>query len=162
MCRDGRDVALSLRKHRYSINIPSDAPVDQEGLLELSYCADIWRKFINLYRPWQRDGRCKLLKYEDLVLNPEQTLKDLCEFIDIPFETQMLEFYRSPGLLSRKDLNMPHLREIRSKISPDRVSSWKQSLNKTQVESFEKRAFRELSYLGYELATLSTPSQAPI
>lgn len=51
-----------------------------------------WRRVENCHRRYQErfPGRYILLKYEDLVLEPESTLERLCHFLDIPLTEPML------------------------------------------------------------------------
>jgi hypothetical protein len=51
-----------------------------------------WRRIENCHRRYQEQfpGRYTLLKYEDLVLQPEATLENLCRFLDIPLTQSML------------------------------------------------------------------------
>jgi hypothetical protein len=52
-----------------------------------------WRRIENHHRRYQDQfpGRYTLLKYEDLVLEPEATLERLCRFLDIPLTQPMLQ-----------------------------------------------------------------------
>jgi hypothetical protein len=52
-----------------------------------------WRRIENRHRRYQEQfpGRYTLLKYEDLVLEPEATLERLCRFLDIPLTEPMLQ-----------------------------------------------------------------------
>jgi hypothetical protein len=51
-----------------------------------------WRRIERCHRRYQEQfpGRYTLLKYEDLVLQPEDTLEKLCRFLDIPLTQSML------------------------------------------------------------------------
>jgi hypothetical protein len=51
-----------------------------------------WKRIERYHRRYQEQfpGRYTLLKYEDLVLQPEDTLEKLCGFLDIPLTQSML------------------------------------------------------------------------
>ena len=51
-----------------------------------------WRRIESCHRRYQEQfpGRYTLLKYEDLVLQPEDTLEKLCRFLDVPLTQTML------------------------------------------------------------------------
>src|SRR6266511_4371024 len=74
--RDGRDVALSLMDRRFG----------QGHIVE---AARYWRRRVTLGRAaGKRIGpaRYREVRYEALLENPERTVRELCEFIELPFE----------------------------------------------------------------------------
>ena len=151
--RDGRDVALSLR--------------------------DMWfapgRDITTLARTWQRDilraqqqGRhCRHyleVRYEDLINNAPMILRQVCTFIQLPFEENMLRYhekaaerlaehqgrYRDDGrpIVTREQrLQQQHL----TLQAPDRsrIQNWKRGMSLSEQRTFEKIAGRLLSELGY-------------
>jgi hypothetical protein len=52
-----------------------------------------WRRIEKYHRRYQEQfpGRYTLLKYEDLVLEPQATLERLCRFLDVPLTETMLQ-----------------------------------------------------------------------
>jgi len=149
MCRDGRDVAVSMRKNAKNIALRYDATYNEE-LLSIKYCAETWRTFVNAYRPWAYDSRCHLVRYEDLVVDPELTLQRICGFLNLPYTEVMQDFY-TKGLSERSDLNQPHLVGVTKPLYKGRISQWQKELSNEQVKIFEKYAGKELEYLGYKL-----------
>jgi tetratricopeptide (TPR) repeat protein len=77
MIRDGRDVCLSLVNRRdFS---PESA-------------AERWRLSIQAGQRVAHRNRVYTLRYEDLVTQPEATIRDLMAWLDIPFAPSMLHF----------------------------------------------------------------------
>jgi hypothetical protein len=151
MLRDGRDVALSLRKNEQYMGQRYDREYDDSGMLSMRHCAEVWRLYVNAFRPFESDPRCKLVRYEELITNPREVVNDLCEFLDVPFEESLLTFKK--GAEGRNDLNDPHLLKIKSALDASHHSLWKHELTAEQVQEFERYAGRELVQAGYELST---------
>lgn len=150
MCRDGRDIAISMQENVKQIGLRYDAQYDEEGVLAIQYCAENWRTFINAYRRWENDSRCILVKYEDLVSEPEVILKSLCKFLGICYQESMLDF-QGIGMRGRDDVEQPHLVGLKKPLYKDKIYRWKNIWSHEQVASFEQYAGKELNYLGYEL-----------
>ena len=79
--RDGRDVALSVRDRTVK-----DYTVER--------VAQRWKEKVSKAR---RDApllkHYMELRYEDLVLDPEGSLRGICEFVDLPYEEAMLAYH---------------------------------------------------------------------
>lgn len=97
--RDGRDVACSqldvgnrLRAAGHSVDTMSDAT-----LRSVFYCAAVWAETVRF--GWDqagpesslaRDGRAFTTFYENIVISPESQVRNLCDFIGVPFMQSML------------------------------------------------------------------------
>ena len=78
--RDGRDVALSIKKRFGSIDIGARRWVN-DNLLGEAY--------------WE-DESVKVIRYEDLVEDPRLILEELLVFLNEPFEPECLDFHDKP------------------------------------------------------------------
>ncbi|HVA49245.1 MAG TPA: sulfotransferase [Pirellulales bacterium] len=176
LCRDGRDVAVSFRKNERRLvglwplaaedrdvahlspkkdrlaRQRYDRTHDAAGMLSMTHCADVWRLYVNAFYPFERDPRCRYVRYEDLVTRPRETLTDLCAFLDLPFEESMLTFHSGKGVEGRDELSDPHHAKVKSQLDPTRLGVWRQELTRGQVREFETRAGRELLHGRYELS----------
>ena len=162
LCRDGRDVAVSLRKNERHMGQRYDRTHDATGMLSMTHCAEVWRLYVNAFYPFENDRRCKLVRYEDLSTHPREVLVELCEFLGLPFEESMLSFHSGKGAEGRDDLSMPHLAKTKSPVDSSRIGVWKHELTVELVREFEKHAGRELLHAGYELnEPMSTSCRAP-
>jgi Sulfotransferase family len=60
---------------------------------EVAETSRVWLDAARLHRRYERmlGGRYRLVRFEDLVTQPEATMRGVCEFIGIPFEATILE-----------------------------------------------------------------------
>jgi len=143
LVRDGRDAALSFlaltRKPRFNPARPRS----------LAPFAAQWRREIEGARRFGRErvpGRYRELRYEDLVADPEATVRDACEFLALEFDPAMLTYHRAPDAGTLRD--HPRLAEP---PTPG-LRSWRDQMPPRQVEAFEAIAGDLLSEFGYERA----------
>jgi hypothetical protein len=155
--RDGRAVALS-RMRTLALR-PT----------EISKVARRWQKRLHK----ARDKGAKLdhymeIRYEALIREPEQTLRQVAEFIQLPWDPGMLDYHeRSSERLAELDRDIPAWgkklpRSAESRMAlhqqttkpPDtaRIDRWRDELSAEEIESFEREAGGTLTELGYELA----------
>jgi len=144
--RDGRNTALSALDWATPAKGPGRWPLWQED--RLGTCALWWR--------WQagtgtRDGRAlgdrcyHQVLYEDLVEDPEKTLRGITDFLCIPYSDKMADYHvgktrRAPGL-SAKSAWLPPVRNLRD---------WRQNMSRTDVEVFTGIAGPLLREFGFE------------
>ncbi len=82
--RDGRDVALSYRGKWFG---PGN---------NIEELANHWvYRIRETRRQAQHLSHYMEIRFEDLVNDPETSLKTLCNFIELPFSPQMLEYYKT-------------------------------------------------------------------
>jgi hypothetical protein len=141
LVRDGRDAALSFlamrRRPRFNWARP-------RGLL--SFAAQ-WRREVGAARRFGATtaaGRYHELRYEDLVAEPERLLREVCAFLGLPWEPELLEYHRDVD--PQRLLDHPKLAEP---PGPGR-SRWREGLSEEQQERFEAVAGATLSAYGYE------------
>ena len=153
--RDGRDVALSLRGMWFSPGREVEAQ------------ASHWLECVRAAR---RAGLGRTdyveVRYEDLVLDPRETLRRVCAHIALPFDDHMLSYYRrTPArLLEHKGRERPdgtplftqeqRLRQqalTTNPPDPDRVFAWRRTMGVEEVRRFGRVAGTLLTELGYEV-----------
>jgi hypothetical protein len=135
--RDGRNVALSY----------ADVPF---GPKTVARAAALWADRVGA---GVREGRALgedrylELRYEDLVSDVEDRVRSLCDFLDLTFEREMLEYTErgASDALPRARLYNPHVAE---KPIPS-VRSWEEQMPDAHVEIFEAVAGDLLTGLGY-------------
>ncbi len=146
--RDGRDVALSYLDLSWG---PDDIPT----------AALNWKRCVERGRAaGQKLGRDKYreIRYEDLLDEPENAVRLLCEFIGIDFEEGMLRYHeRATALLGRVTAPENHQRLL---LPPTKgLRDWRHEMSSDQVAAFEAVAGDCLSEFGYERAT--SPDEGP-
>jgi len=148
--RDGRDVALSTiaKKGTYF----SDTTLGYEF-------GDL--NFVNALRRWmvweQRAAkvlnripqRVHTLKYEDLVAKPEPQLRALCEFMQQPFEPEMLNYAQQQHEYPDWEAGSSDVRNTDS-IFESSVARWKGELSAADVAAIPANINDYLMARGYE------------
>ncbi len=146
LIRDGRNVALSALEWAREDKGPGRFRLWQED--PIAVCALWWCWQVSTGRrdatALVSDRYCEV-HYEDLVDRPEQVLRDLSEFLGLPFAGEMLKYYEGktrdePGLSAKKAWlpPTPGLRE------------WRTQMARRDVELFEALAGDLLASLGYQ------------
>lgn len=140
LVRDGRDAALSFLEMRRQPRFNWARP---RGL---SAFAAQWRREVEGARRFggERAGRYRELRYEDLVSDPQTTLRELCGFLGIDFDPAMLDYHRDATAL----VDHPRLAEA---PAPG-LRRWREQMAQEDAERFEAIAGELLSELGYERA----------
>jgi hypothetical protein len=151
--RDGRDVALSVL----------DRTVRE---LTAADVARRWQKKITKAREDSPKLRhYKEIRYEDLILDTEPVLRDVCEFIELPWDDSVLHYHERsaerlkemaralPGDGRAKELSVERrmkTHEMTTKPpSADRVARWRSQMSVEQRAEFEAIAGDLLAQLGY-------------
>jgi hypothetical protein len=103
------------------------------------------------------DSTVVRVRYEDLVNEPEQTLRLLCAALDVPYSRAMLEprDYNLPSFTARQHALVPQAADHR------RANAWRHKLSADEIRAFEFETGELLGYLGYSLdygPTASRPS----
>jgi hypothetical protein len=139
LVRDGRDVAKSFQATGWVSRW-------------LHQNTGEWVRAQQCQRRWSASAlRARILevRYEDLVLEPEGTLREICRFIGEEFEPQMLSWEE------RVDEKVPprerrYHTKLKLRIGPEGVGRWKREM--TPRETFVSEAFMgaHLARLGYE------------
>ncbi len=136
--RDGRDVALSFMERSFGPRDVWDA-------------ARLWDRLV---RAGVRAGaelgpeRYREVRYERLVASPEETLAELCRFVDLDPRPEMLRFFERGGgeLTASERENHPNV----SRALTTGLRDWRTEMAPGDVEAFEAVAGPLLTDLGYE------------
>lgn len=86
------------------------------------------------------------IRYEDLVKQPEETMGEICSFLNISYEPQMV---------NAKEFKIPQYTSEQHKlvgkgIDTSRLNAWKDVLTPRQIEIFESITGELLKMFGYE------------
>ena len=155
--RDGRDVALSVRDRTVK-----DYTVER--------VAQRWKEKVSKAR---RDApllkHYMELRYEDLVLDPEGSLRKISEFVDLPYDDAMLRYHEKAerrlqemarelpeqGGKTRLSVERRMATHARTTEPPDpeRVTRWRKEMSADDRAAFESVAGDLLAELGYEVGT---------
>lgn len=154
LIRDGRAVAASRRHLGFGPGFAIRAQ------------AEDWSGSIRAARAQARSCSHYLeVRYEQLVRRPEATLRRVCDFLELPFELDMLSYHRGARLrlAEFRDWRTPdgdivsrgndriaiHQRALWPP-DPTRIDIWRHKLDSEEIAVFESIAGDLLRELGYE------------
>ncbi|HED67076.1 MAG TPA: sulfotransferase, partial [Planctomycetes bacterium] len=135
------------------------------GKRPLLFYARHWRKSVAYTRLFERHdprmrGRVHVVRYEDLVTEPERVLRGVCSFLEAPFDEQMLEPGRYRALDERGTWTPNSAFEERgAALFQDSIDRWRGVLRGDEVRAIEALAGPELVEMGY---TLTAPPIDPL
>ena len=153
LIRDGRDVALSVLKQSW-------------GPQSIEAAAEKWRSRVNRGRsqaPYL--GYYIEVKFEDLVLETERELRRICEFIEVPFDENMLGYHlTAEQRLQEKARALPRVhgeaqsaeKRLASHAktfeppNPEMIGTWRQRMSPADRAAYEALAGDLLAELGYD------------
>jgi Sulfotransferase family len=156
LIRDGRDAAVSRAKRVLKEPTP------------MHKVAERWRnRIIRAREQGPRLGHYLELRYEDVVLDTESALGRVCEYIDLPWNEEMLHYHeRAAQRMQEMHRDLPpepgkprrpadHRMAAHSLTSeppdPSRLGRWKTEMSPEDRAAFEEAAGDLLAELGYEL-----------
>jgi len=145
MVRDGRDVVNSMMKRGRA----------------LDESCDLWRRAIDAGRPYHHNERCHVVHYEDLISDPEGTLRRVCGFIGETFDHRILSFHERTQTHNRQrgvvvGAQEEHLEVRNAQINQplfDGRGRWLDDLTESQRGSLEIAIGDLLEELNYGDAT---------
>ena len=136
LVRDGRAVAASVLPLDWGANDAAEAGVHWATQIAAGLALE------------KRLGSetVRTVRFEDLVRDPGETLRDLCAFIDIDYNEQMVhtrDYKVHPYEAGQQAL-------VAKPPDPSRADAWRHQLTTLQISEFERQTGELLEYLGYE------------
>jgi hypothetical protein len=105
-----------------------------------------WRDDIEASRDFWRDPRYLEVRYEDLVIHTEPTLKKVLHFIEEPWDDRVLDYYQVDRDLSVPDANEPN---VGKPLFTSSMGRWKEELSDNDLKTINEAAGYLLKELGY-------------
>lgn len=138
LVRDGRDVALSLRRVSW-------------GTGHLLRAAEDWRwKTVLGHKMGSVLGEDYLLvRFEDLVAEPEATLRGVCDFLGEPYSGRMLTYHEDASDHLPEE-SRPWHTSVLAPPDPSKIFTWKREMLEVDRVLFERVAGDALEMFGYE------------
>lgn len=132
LVRDGRAVTASYMRHGFSLQASVDVWLNHN-----SRSLPLLHKYIN-----EKDFM--VLRYEDLITNPERELKRICQLVGIEYQEAMLDFTST----LHHNVSGNNIRFLKSsKLVLD--EKWRKVLSSEQLAYFENRAGSMNRQFGY-------------
>ncbi|MFT7612547.1 MAG: hypothetical protein ACI9J3_001510 [Parvicellaceae bacterium] len=91
----------------------------------------------------------KIIQYESLVLNPEQEVKSLCDFLEIDFEQQMIESGKSDSIRKPYEANSSFKKKVDG-IDSSGLNIWKEKLTNSEIQLTEEMLKLPMLKFGYD------------
>lgn len=148
--RDPRDVYVSYARKKL-------AESNGRKILPLEYFLNGWSLSVWAWRDFERHHAQTLcIRFEDLVQQPEATMNQVCEFLEIEPEDSL----RSPTKYGQHWSGNSMHDERYSAVSQNPVGRWKSSLAVRDLELLETYVGQTMHELGYALHTdVPTPTR---
>ncbi len=140
--RDYRDNFVSIR------NVDFELPF-------ISVTVSKWRYFVKQFRNTsdKYPGTHLEIKYEDLVADPEDQFRHLCEFIGIPFSEKPFDFYKKSEEVLKiypSDLILKYHSSLLKKINTSRCGLWKNELSESELRVADACAGKYAALTGHD------------
>lgn len=133
MVRDGRDNVLSLKKR----------------FLNLNMCITRWNIDNENFERLSNNDKVLIVRYENFVKNPCNSLKEICKFLEIEYEDAMLNSSGNPYANSKKSNMILRSSQVERPIY-DNTGKWILGLDKRELDKFWKESEPLMSKMGYE------------
>jgi len=136
--RDYRDQFVSLRNTRFEI---PDIVVST-------------KRWVKAYKSVKKSD-CKnifFVRYEDLVTEPEENLRNICRFLGVDFDPGILDFYKkkeSLSVYSNESLMGIH-KSITTPLTKNKINLWANELSKNEVAIADRIIGKIAEQCGYE------------
>jgi len=146
--RDGRDVAASYREVMFS-NIKDEyAPLLP---VSIDAIAQEWVSNNQLIIKELKSIKMHfLIRYEDLISEPKLVLKEVCKYLKIPYEEEMMNFY----LHNDEPVDfLKWKKKITTKLDNKSIGRFRHDLSGMEISQFESTANDLLAYFRYKPAS---------
>lgn len=142
--RDYRDNFISIRNLR---DLRLEAPVLPLQVYRWKYAT---RLFLSCRKKYPE--RFRIIRYEDLVTDQERIIRELTDFLEIPFDPSVFEFYRKKKE-ALDAYNDPLIEKVHGSlmnpVNTSRMNQWKSELTEQQVRMADCVAGRAGVLFGY-------------
>jgi hypothetical protein len=137
--RDPRDMALSWKKHQEHyggvVVAAKQWQIDQQFSLQNYYLL-------------KAANKAHLVKYENLISNTTFEVKQMTDFLGLPYDEGIHDFYKDE--LTRKNAGMRQAWNNLSRgVLADNSGKYREGLSDMEIKIVEKICYTEMQYLGY-------------
>lgn len=141
LIRDGRDVALSLFGRQHDFHV-----------YNTYFSAEYWESYVEKGHALGKalaPGQYLEVRYEDLLAQPEDTMKRLCAFLGEEFSAELFDVtpVDDPGKTPL----------VHQPLQADNAGKWRSRMSASQIRAFESVAGTTLDEFGYALLTAGKP-----
>lgn len=149
--RDGRDVACSFRSLQ---KLPKDLEYVPNLPSEIKAIAERWSvnlEWISGFFEEINENRSLVIKYEDLIVNTIPILEQICDFLDLRFSHEMLNYREQNAIHGYEPDKLMHWKgKLTQPLDTSNIGKYKNLLTEHEIKSFTDIAFKELKKFNYE------------
>ena len=155
LVRDQRDVLLSQKnKWKRKFLGASAIPIFEAIRSFVNYhpllTSKVWASSLQHTKKYKKHNRVKIVKFEDLVSNSEETIKKVCFFLEIEFQEQMLSI-PVIGSSTEADSKLRH-------IDSSKIEKWKkEGLSNAEIYLSQIMSADMMRLFQYELKKFKFP-----
>lgn len=134
LLRDGRDVVASMIEKGHSLHESTmrwETSVKQAQSLQAKLGPEQFPE----------------VRYENLVSEPARTIGQICTFVGIEYQAEMLDFWQSPTTIEHK--HYKHHRNLGQPVFASSVGKWEERLSPSEKEFVLAKTSSLLQSLGY-------------
>ena len=148
MIRDQRDVLLSQKnKWRRRFLGANKIPFIEAIRSYVNYhpiiMSRLWVSSMKYTQKFKNHRNVKVIRFEDLLLSPEENIRSICDFLEIDFESKMLQI-PLVGSSTEEDS------EFKNMIDKNKIQKWRKGgLSKSEIylsQIFSKKMMMTFSY----------------
>ena len=156
LVRDQRDVLLSQKnkwKRRFlgAKSIPFFEAIRSYINYHPILTAKVWNSSLLYTSKYFNDSNVKIVKFEDLLTNPKDIISDICDFLEINFQDEMLNIPLVGSSTEKDDRS-----EL--KIDLSKINKWKKGgLSNGEIYLSQKFSSKMMDKFGYERKAFSCP-----
>ena len=157
MVRDPRDVLLS-QKYKWKIrflgasNIPYREAIRAWTNYHAITISKLWNVAINNYQKNQESDRLINIRFEDLITQPENIIRQVCQFAELEFTPEMLQVSQSEGGVSSHKKVKPGQKGIDS----GSTGKWKKGgLTNTEIYLCQKITEENMQQHNYTIEPIA-------
>ena len=156
MVRDQRDVLLSQKnKWKRKFLGASGIPLFEAIRSFLNYhpflTSKIWTSSLKHTMKYVSNPNVKIVKFEEMLVNSHQTIKDICDFLDIKFQEKML-LVPVIGSSTEQDSS------TELTIDKTKINKWKNGgISDAEIYLSQKISSKMLKEFGYSLKDFNYP-----
>jgi len=111
-----------------------------------------WRKLSSLaWYFYAQNDNVLLIKYEDLILKPDQTTEKICKFLNIEYDLALLSPDKFVDGLGKKWKQNSSYKKNSNGFDASSINKWLQILDPNQIKLIEAFCFFEMHLLEYDL-----------
>lgn len=106
------------------------------------YLAIAWKKSIRLLAKYKKETPSKFftIRYEDFVQHPEVSTNEICNFLHIPYQSEMFDFYKKKEEYIARHPNIDFTKTHKTLFKPvgnDRIALWLKLIKAKDINVIE-------------------------